>query len=60
MTFAQIAGILPAVVFPAATLVQLVRMVRANSAAGVVVAKMGTATVTPDEILDHFHEQEAI
>lgn len=38
MTFAQIAGILPAVVFPAATLVQLVRMVRANSAAGVSVA----------------------
>jgi len=32
----------------------------ANAAAGVVVAKMGTATVTPDEILDHFHEQEAI
>lgn len=32
----------------------------ANAAAGVVVAKMGTATVTPDEILDHYHEQEAI
>ncbi|MCX6950817.1 MAG: hypothetical protein NTV51_01320 [Verrucomicrobia bacterium] len=38
MTFAQIAGILPAVVFPAATIVQLVRMVRARSAAGVSVA----------------------
>ena len=32
----------------------------ANAAAGVVVGKMGTATVTPDEILDHYHEQEAI
>jgi D-beta-D-heptose 7-phosphate kinase/D-beta-D-heptose 1-phosphate adenosyltransferase len=32
----------------------------ANAAAGVVVAKMGTATVTPDELLDHYHEQEAI
>ncbi len=38
MSIAQIAGILPAVVFPAATLVQLVRMVRARSAAGVSVA----------------------
>jgi len=38
MTFAQIAGILPAVVFPAATIVQLVRMMRARSAAGVSVA----------------------
>jgi uncharacterized protein with PQ loop repeat len=38
MTIAQIAGILPAIVFPAATLVQLVRMVRARSAAGVSVA----------------------
>ncbi len=38
MTFAQIAGILPAIVFPAATIVQLVRMVRARSAAGVSVA----------------------
>jgi D-beta-D-heptose 7-phosphate kinase/D-beta-D-heptose 1-phosphate adenosyltransferase len=32
----------------------------ANAAAGVVVAKVGTATVTPDELLDHYHEQEAI
>jgi rfaE bifunctional protein kinase chain/domain len=31
----------------------------ANAAAGVVVAKMGTATATPDEILAHYHEQEA-
>lgn len=38
MTIAQIAGILPAIVFPAATIVQLVRMVRARSAAGVSVA----------------------
>ena len=31
----------------------------ANAAAGVVVAKMGTATATPDEILAHYREQEA-
>ncbi|MBI5769080.1 MAG: hypothetical protein HZA93_14895 [Verrucomicrobia bacterium] len=38
MTINQIAGILPAVVFPAATLVQLVRIVRQRSAAGVSVS----------------------
>lgn len=38
MTITQIAGILPAVVFPTATLVQLARMIRARSAAGVSVA----------------------
>lgn len=32
----------------------------ANAAAGVVVAKVGTATVTPEELLAHYHEQEAI
>ena len=32
----------------------------ANAAAGVVVGKMGTATVTPGEVLDHYHEQEAV
>lgn len=31
----------------------------ANAAAGVVVAKVGTATVTPSELLGHYHEQEA-
>jgi D-beta-D-heptose 7-phosphate kinase/D-beta-D-heptose 1-phosphate adenosyltransferase len=31
----------------------------ANAAAGVVVAKVGTATVTPSELLAHYHEQEA-
>lgn len=38
MTFAQIAGILPAVVFPAATLLQLCRIIRNRSSAGVNVA----------------------
>ncbi len=38
MTLNQIAGILPAIVFPAATLLQLVRMIRARSAADVSVA----------------------
>lgn len=32
----------------------------ANAAAGVVVAKMGTATVTAEELLAHYHEQEAV
>jgi D-beta-D-heptose 7-phosphate kinase/D-beta-D-heptose 1-phosphate adenosyltransferase len=31
----------------------------ANAAAGVVVAKVGTATASPAEILAHYHEQEA-
>ena len=31
----------------------------ANAAAGVVVAKIGTATATPEEILAHYHDQEA-
>jgi D-beta-D-heptose 7-phosphate kinase/D-beta-D-heptose 1-phosphate adenosyltransferase len=31
----------------------------ANAAAGLVVAKVGTATVTPEELLAHFHDQEA-
>jgi rfaE bifunctional protein kinase chain/domain len=31
----------------------------ANAAAGVVVAKVGTATVTPAELLAHYREQEA-
>lgn len=35
MSLNQLAGILPAIIFPAATLVQLVRMIRARSAAGV-------------------------
>lgn len=32
----------------------------ANAAAGVVVAKMGTATVTAEELLAHYHDQEAV
>ncbi len=32
----------------------------ANAAAGVVVGKMGTATATPEEILRHYQDQEAI
>lgn len=38
MTFNQIAGILPAIVFPAATLFQLLRVCRARSAANVSVS----------------------
>ena len=32
----------------------------ANAAAGVVVAKMGTATATPAEVLRHYQDQEAV
>ncbi len=32
----------------------------ANAAAGIVVGKMGTATTTVEEILERYHEQEAI
>ena len=32
----------------------------ANAAAGVVVGKVGTATVTPQELLEHFQVQEAV
>ena len=32
----------------------------ANAAAGVVVGKMGTATATPEEILRHYQDQEAV
>lgn len=35
MSFTQIAGILPALVFPAATLLQLARIIQSRSAAGV-------------------------
>lgn len=35
MTFNQVAGVLPAIVFPTATALQFTRMVRAGSAAGV-------------------------
>ena len=38
MTLPHLAGFLPAVVFPAATVVQLARMVRTRSAAGVSVS----------------------
>ncbi len=38
MSVTQLAGLLPAIVFPAATLVQLARMIRARSAEGVSIA----------------------
>ncbi len=38
MSFTQLAGILPAIVFPAATLVQLLRILRTRSAANVSVS----------------------
>lgn len=63
MTFAQIAGILPAIVFPAATLIQLVRMVRAKSAAGVSVVSwllFGFANLAIYVYAERYTEWQAI
>lgn len=41
MTLTQVAGVLPAIVFPAATAFQFVRIIRERSAAGVSAATWG-------------------
>jgi hypothetical protein len=63
MTFAQIAGILPALVFPAATSLQLYRIVRSRSAAGVHVATwflFGWANIAIYIYAEHYTEWQAI
>lgn len=63
MTFAQIAGILPAIVFPAATFLQLYRIVRNRSAAGVNVSTwflFGWANVAIYIYAGHYDEWQAI
>ncbi|HWA25062.1 MAG TPA: hypothetical protein VG734_05255 [Lacunisphaera sp.] len=63
MTLAQIAGILPAIVFPAATLLQLVRIVRNRSAAGVNVSTwflFGWANIAMYIYAEHFTDWQAI
>jgi uncharacterized protein with PQ loop repeat len=63
MTVAQIAGILPAIVFPAATLLQLVRMIRSRSAAGVSVSTwflFGLANIAIYIYAERYDEWQAI
>jgi uncharacterized protein with PQ loop repeat len=63
MTLTQIAGIFPAIIFPVATLVQLIRMVRARSAAGVSVASwllFGLANLAIYIYAERYAEWQAI
>jgi uncharacterized protein with PQ loop repeat len=63
MSFTQIAGILPALVFPAATLLQLCRIVRNRSAAGVNVSTwflFGWANVAIYIYAERYDEWQAI
>jgi hypothetical protein len=63
MNVAQIAGILPAIVFPAATLLQLARMVQKRSAAGVNALTwflFGLANIAIYIYAEHYGEWQAI
>ncbi len=63
MTFAQIAGILPAIVFPAATLLQLWRIIRNRSTDGVNVSTwflFGWANVAIYIYAERYTEWQAI
>ncbi len=63
MTLPQIAGILPAIVFPAATLLQLVRMIRARTADGVNVSTwflFGLANIAIYIYAEHYDEWQSI
>jgi uncharacterized protein with PQ loop repeat len=63
MSFSSLAGILPAIVFPVATLAQLVRIVRSRSAAGVSVATwllFGFANVGVYFYAERYAEWQAI
>jgi hypothetical protein len=63
MSLTQLAGFLPALVFPAATIVQLAHMVRARSAAGVSVATWlfrGFANLGVYIYAERYHEWQAI
>ena len=63
MSFTQLAGILPAIVFPVATLAQLVRIVRRRSTAGVSVATwllFGFANIAIYIYAERYTEWQAI
>lgn len=63
MSTAQLVGVLPAVVFPTATLLQLVRIVRARSTAGVSVfawTLFGIANIALYVYAERYTEWQAI
>jgi len=63
MTIPQLAGILPAIVFPAATFAQLVRMVRQRSVANVCVSTwllFGVANIAIYIYAEHYGEWQSI
>jgi hypothetical protein len=63
MNLSQIAGILPAIVFPAATGFQLLRIFRARSAAGVSAATwilFGLANVALYVYTEHYADWQSI
>jgi hypothetical protein len=63
MTLTQVAGILPAIIFPAATAAQLIQMVRVRSAAGVSVTTwllFGVANIAIYVYAERYTEWQAI
>jgi hypothetical protein len=63
MNFTYIAGILPAIIFPAATLLQIVRMVRERSTVGVSVVTwslFGIANIALYVYAERYLEWQAI
>ncbi|HVS52132.1 MAG TPA: hypothetical protein VHD62_07220 [Opitutaceae bacterium] len=63
MTISQAAGILPAIIFPAATLAQLLRMIRHRSTAGVSAATwllFGVANLAIYVYAERYAEWQAI
>lgn len=63
MTLAQVAGILPAIVFPTATFLQLWRMIRSRSAVGVSVLSwllFGLANIALYIYTERYRDWQAI
>jgi hypothetical protein len=63
MTLAQVAGILPAIVFPAATFLQLWRMIRSRSAVGVSIGSwllFGLANIALYIYTERYRDWQAI
>lgn len=63
MTIPQLAGVLPAIVFPAATFAQLLRMVRQRSVANVCVSTwllFGVANIAIYIYAEHYAEWQSI
>jgi hypothetical protein len=63
MTLAQLAGILPAIVFPTATFLQLWRMIRSRSAVGVSIGSwmlFGLANIALYIYVGHYDEWQSI